>query len=172
MATFVPEASRRAFVPAIPPVRDMTPVLDAQEVVDKLSAQTGVRAVLRDEVLDEMAVDELLELRGAIESRLPPSSLKDVDLERELVLQFKALQALQSRVINDDGIPANQRSQTASALSAALVNLRKLQDSEFDSERVKLMESVLIDTVNEEGREFAEAFLSKYEAALSRRRRG
>ena len=72
-----------------------------------------------DRALDAYTLQELLDLRARIERRLPARSLKDLDLERELVLQVMALQQLQNSVIDDDDTPANQKAQTASALSAA-----------------------------------------------------
>ena len=119
-----------------------------------------------DRALDAYTLQELLDLRARIERRLPARSLKDLDLERELVLQVMALQQLQNSVIDDDDTPANQKAQTASALSAALMNLVKVQSEVHNSERLKRIEGIMIDTLNELPTEAAEAFLAKYEQAL------
>ena len=119
-----------------------------------------------DRALDAYTLQELLDLRARIERRLPARSLKDLDLERELVLQVMALQELQNKVIDDDDTPANQKAQTASALSAALMNLVKVQSEVHNSERMKKIEAALIDTLNELPQEAAAAFLGRYEQAL------
>ena len=119
-----------------------------------------------DRALDAYTLQELLDLRARIERRLPARSLKDLDLERELVLQVMALQELQNRVIDDDDTPANQKAQVANSLSAALTTLVKLQAEVHNSERLKRLEGTMIDTLNELPTEAAEAFLAKYEQAL------
>ena len=119
-----------------------------------------------DRALDAYTLQELLDLRARIERRLPARSLKDLDLEGELTLQFLALQELQNKVIDDKDTPANQKAQVANSLSAALVNLVKLQGDVHSSERMKRIESILIDTLKDLPVEAVEAFLANYEQAL------
>lgn len=120
-----------------------------------------------DRALDAYTLQELLDLRARIERRLPARSLKDLDLERELVLQVMALQQLQNSVIDDEDTPANQKAQTASALSAALMNLVKVQSEVRNSERMKKIEAVLIDTLNALPEDTARQFLESYRRALA-----
>ena len=120
-----------------------------------------------DRALDAYTLQELLDLRARIERRLPARSLKDLDLERELVLQVMALQQLQNSVIDDDDTPANQKAQTASALSAALMNLVKVQSEVQSTERRKLQEAVLISALNELPEDAARQFLESYRRALA-----
>ena len=120
-----------------------------------------------DRALDAYTLQELLDLRAKIERRLPARSLKDLDLERELVLQVMALQQLQNSVIDDDDTPANQKAQTASALSAALMNLVKVQSEVQSTERRKLQEAVLISALNALPEETARQFLESYRRALA-----
>lgn len=61
-----------------------------------------------------MDVDQLLELRAAIDERLPVKN----ELEQELVLQMLTTQKLQREVLLDDDIPAKQRAQVTNAVSA------------------------------------------------------
>jgi uncharacterized protein with PhoU and TrkA domain len=111
--------------------------------------------------------DQLLELRARVDSMLPVRSLKDLDLASELVLQVMALQALQTRVMNDAGeTPVNQIAQVANSLSAALGNLIKVQSDVYTSERLKTIESLLIEQVKTLPMEAQEAFFDAYEKAL------
>ena len=116
--------------------------------------------------LPGLALHDLLDLRTRIEALLPARSLQDMNLERELVLQVLALQAMQADVINDGDTPANQRAQVANSLSAALANLVKVQESTYSAERFKRIERLLIETLRELPEGAAAAFLDKYEKAL------
>lgn len=117
--------------------------------------------------LEGMPLDQLLELRNQIEQRLPAKDLKDLDLQRELVLQVLALQTLQGKVLKDDETPANQQAQVANALSAALTTLVKLQSDVFTTERLKRLEAALIEVINEQPTELQEAFLRTYSERLT-----
>jgi len=118
-------------------------------------------------ILPGLALRDLLDLRTRIEALLPARSLQDLNLERELVLQVMALQAMQGEVISDPDIPANQRAQVANSLSAALANLVKVQESTYSAERFKRIERLLIETLRELPEDAASAFLDKYEKALA-----
>ena len=116
--------------------------------------------------LENMPVDQLLELRRQIESLLPVKDIKDVNLSRELVLQVQALQALQQRVLTDNEAPANQQAQVANSLSSALVNLVKVQTEVYTSERLKVIESILVECLKSLPIETQREFLDAYEEAL------
>lgn len=117
--------------------------------------------------LSGLEADQLLELRARVDNLLPVRSLKDLDLAQELVLQVQALQALQTRVMNDAGeTPVNQIAQVANSLSAALGNLIKVQSDVYTSERLKAIESVLIEAVKTLPNDAQEAFFGEYERAL------
>lgn len=119
--------------------------------------------------IDLSGLDEadLVALRGRIESLLPTRSLKDLDMERELVLQLITVQQLQRDVLKEEDIPANQKAQTVNAVAASLATLAKLQNEVFTSERLKRLERVLIETIQTLPPETQEDFLAEYEKALS-----
>ena len=120
--------------------------------------------------LDSLSPNELLELRKEIDQRLPTSSLNDLNLEKELVLQLLTVQKLQSEVLAESDIPANQKAQTVNAVAANLATLAKLQTEVYTSERLKKVEQVLISVLQELPMEQQETFLEAYEAALGPRR--
>lgn len=117
------------------------------------------------DLLDE---DGLLDLRSQIDMRLPTKALTDINLERELVLQLITVQNLQRDVLQEEGVPANQKAQTANSVAATLASLAKLQAEVHTSERLKEIEQILIETLQTLPTEAAEAFLSLYEAKLMR----
>lgn len=134
----------------------------------KPSATPPAEQGFTDRALDAYTLQELLDLRARIERRLPARSLKDLDLESELVLQARALQQLQNSVIGDESTAANQKAQVANSLSAALVNLVKVQNEVYSTERVKRLEAVMISTLNALPQEAADKFLAEYDAAVVR----
>lgn len=116
--------------------------------------------------LSLLSVEEILSFRAQLEAALPARDLRDLDLAKELVLQVQALQAMQQKALEDDETPVNQLAQAANSLSAALVNLVKLQSEVFTSERFKRVEGILIEVLKTLPAEAQEAFLVAYEAAL------
>lgn len=117
--------------------------------------------------LDLLTPDELLELRKEIDQRLPTSSLNDLNLEKELVLQLLTVQKLQREVLAESDIPANQKAQTVNAVAANLATLAKLQTEVYTSERLKKVEQVLISVLQDMPMEQQESFFSRYEEILS-----
>ncbi len=109
---------------------------------------------------------ELLELRAEIDQLLPARSLTDLNMERELVIQLTAVQNLQREVLRDQNTPANQKAQTANAVAAVLQTLAKLQTEVFTSERLKQVETLLIETLQQLPVDSQEAFIAAYEAKL------
>ena len=118
--------------------------------------------------LGAMTLMEKLDLRAQIERSLPVGTLSNVNLERELLLQWQAHQELQNNVITDDEVPANQRAQVANATRGALESLAKWQESVHSSERIKRMETVLIATLSALLPDVTETFLKAYEEELTK----
>lgn len=118
--------------------------------------------------LDKLELQDLLALRALIDEKLPVKSLKDLNIEQELTLQLLSVQGLQRDVLTDDDTPANQKAQTANAVAAALATLAKLQIEVYNSERLKRVEQVLIETLQTLPPEAQEAFLQLYEERLGK----
>ncbi|MFA5387849.1 MAG: hypothetical protein WC322_05725 [Candidatus Paceibacterota bacterium] len=95
-----------------------------------------------------MTVPELLTLRSEIDQRLPATALRDMDLERELVLQYQRVVALQDDVMADSDTPANQRAQVSNSVAATLQHLVTMQSKFHTAERLKEIESRLIKALN------------------------
>lgn len=112
------------------------------------------------------SVEQILAFRAQLEAFLPARSLKDMDLAKELVMQVLALQVMQQNAIDNESTPVNQLAQAANSLSAALVNLVKLQGDVYSSERFKRVEEVLIKTIQSLPTDKQEEFITAYEAAL------
>lgn len=111
-----------------------------------------------------MDVPSLLSLRHRIDQILPPMTLQSLDLEGELVRQYRKAQDLQEDVIADDVVPANQKAQVLSACAATLQQLVKMQVELHDAERFKTIEGLMIRYMKKLPLEVATAFLDEYEA--------
>lgn len=113
-----------------------------------------------------MPVEELLTHYDEIQQFLPPTSLSDMDLEKELLLQFHTIRALQNRVMDDDEIPVNQRAQVANSVANSINKLTDLQNAIYTTERFKQIEGKLIRMLAKRDDEFAAKFIEEYETIL------
>lgn len=111
-------------------------------------------------------VQQLIAWRDEITRHLPPTNLKDMNLEEELLLQFHAVRDLQGTVLEDEEIPLNQRAQLANNVASTLSKLIEMQEKVYTQERFKLMEGILIRCLNRLPEESAAQFLDEYERAL------
>ena len=114
--------------------------------------------------IDTYSVADLLALRAEIDAALPATALKDLDLERELVVQFQTIKTLQSNTLDDDETPANQKAQVANACAAVLGQLVKMQAEFYTAERFKTIEGLMVKAMKTLPVEQAERFLEEYGA--------
>jgi len=114
-----------------------------------------------------LTVQELVQFRDEITRTLPPLSLKEMNLEEEMLLQFHSLRALQNQVLDDDDLPLNQRAQVANACASTLAQLLSLQEKVYTQERFKRIENLLIRNLTKLPEEQAAAFLDDYEKIIA-----
>ena len=113
------------------------------------------------------AVEDLLRWLDEIKLVLPPLQLSKLNLEEELLLQFHTVRALQTTVMREDDIPANQRAQVANTVAASLKSLHDMQEAVYTSERFKFIENTLIRCLQDLPEEVAAKFLEQYRKALN-----
>jgi len=154
---------------------EQNPGTPTQEAVDYLSRPNDLPVIPsgnglnRSEVanssndVSQMDLDALLRLRGEIDARLPAKSLKELNLEEELVVQFLAVKSLQMSVIDDSSTPANQKAQVASQVATTLQHLVKMQSEYHTAERFKVIENLMVKYMKRLPLNVAEAFLEEYE---------
>jgi hypothetical protein len=111
-------------------------------------------------------VDLLIQYYDEIRQHLPPTALKDVDMESELLLQFHAVRALQTSVLNDTDIALNQRAQVANTVASTLKSLADMQERIYTAERYKTIENLMIRSLNRLPEDVAERFLTEYKQIL------
>ena len=128
--------------------------------------QKSASASTLEREIASMSVVDLLQIRALVDAKLPMKHLKDIDLSSELVIQVLALQQAQQKALADENTPTNQLSQAMSALTSALSTLVKLQADTYTSERLKKIETILIETLSELPQDLQLKFIEAYEAAL------
>jgi hypothetical protein len=121
-----------------------------------------------------LSVPELMALRIRIDMMLGDKTLADVDLARELILQYQMTKKLFAEVVGDTETPVNQRVQASNGCQAILGQLAKIQMDVYDSDRLKRLEGCVFDTFRELEKSYpelkgalAESFLDKYRTAIA-----
>lgn len=143
----------------------------AEPATDEPNALDGAQRKSTADVykLDLLGTDELLRLYAQVVVRLPATELSKMDLEKELLLQYHSVVALQTEITeNPEGVPFNQRAQVANTVSSAIKTLIELQNVVYPQERFKAVESVLIRVLSQLPEKSAAKFLTEYEAAVKK----
>jgi uncharacterized protein (UPF0147 family) len=112
--------------------------------------------------LATLTESELRQLRSEIEAMLPQDNLSNLNLETELVRQYRKVLELQDDVLTDDTVPANQRAQVAGQVASTLQHLIKMQTEFHTAERFKALENLMIKHMRRLPKDVAEAFLDEY----------
>ena len=115
-----------------------------------------------------LTVPELMRLHDKVIAALPPTALSEMNLEKELLLQYHSVKALKNEVMDGNSaeagaIPMNQRAQVANTVATALKALIDLQDKVYATERFKFVESLLIRSLTKLPEKTASKFLDEYE---------
>ena len=138
-------------------------MIDDQKLAQVQAAMLGEVVPEDGFDLDTMSVDQLRELRDEIDRRLPEEKLSQMDLTQELLSQYRLVQRLQTDVLDDQDVPANQRAQVAGQVASTLQQLVKMQSEFHNSERFRAIENLLIKSIKLMPLDAAEAFISEYE---------
>ena len=139
-------------------------MINDEKLAQVQAAMAGFEAPEKDEIdLDEMSVDELRALRDEIDRRLPEEKLSQMDLTQELLSQYRLVQRLQTDVLDNEEVPANQRAQVAGQVASTLQQLVKMQTEFQNAERFRAIENLLIKSIKLMPRDAAEAFITEYE---------
>ena len=113
--------------------------------------------------IDHLNEGQLLTLYARVESKLPPAKLSHLNLDEELVRQLQRAKALQSAVMEDIDVAANQKAQVLNATGTALNQLINMQERLYNAERFKALELLIIEAVKAMPMAQAEKFLDAYE---------
>lgn len=114
---------------------------------DQPSAPETVEKTLENVNISGLSPHHLRILRASIDAKLPRDSLKDVNLESELVAQYRRVLDLQEDTLSNYDIPANQKAQVAAQVASTLQQLIKLQVDLDLATKLRLMEEALVESL-------------------------
>lgn len=92
-------------------------------------------------------------------------SLKELDLDKELLNQYNNARKLFDEIEFDNETPTNQKASVLNTITTILREILKMQQDLHNIERVKLIEVTLINVLKQH-ETLREAFLKDYEEAL------
>jgi hypothetical protein len=104
--------------------------------------------------------------RQPIISKVTATKLSDLNTEEELLVQYKAAKDLFDELSGDNTVPANQKASVLTAITSVLSKILENQTKLYDSERVKLIEGTLINTLKAFP-DLSGPFMKAYENALA-----
>lgn len=114
--------------------------------------------------IDHLDNHDLMILRDKIAEKT--KKLPDINLEEELVGALLDTKKLLRDAYEDDNESSSQKASLINACSAIMRDLAKTQESIHNSERVKLLEVVLVETLIDYSPEISRKFLELYEKRL------
>lgn len=98
-------------------------------------------------------------------SRVKASKLAELDLDSELLEQYKNALILREATEHDEEVPLSQKAQLLNTINSILTSITKTQTELYDAERQKLYEATIIQVLKQFP-DLSEAFLKAYEEAL------
>ena len=115
--------------------------------------------------LSSLTPSELRRLRSEIDRLLPDSGegVNSLNLDNELVEQYRKTKDLMDEVLSDEDTPANQKAQVCNSVVATLAQLAKLQEDLKREQSMKIMEAVLIDAIKTLPEAVKSEFFTEYE---------
>ncbi len=117
--------------------------------------------------LDTMSQDDLLALRAKIDTLLTNVKITDLDLPKELMIQYARAKKLQDDTLSDESdAPANQKAQVTNTCANLLNAITKTQLDVYNSQRAKEMEQILIKVLKTLPQEAQDAFFEEFEKEI------
>lgn len=130
---------------------------------DQPSAPEALEKALDSVNISALPDHQLRMLRASIDAKLPRDSLKDVNLEAELVSQYHRVLELQENTLANRDIPANQKAQVAAQVASVLQQLIKLQTDLDLATKLRLMEEALVESLQTLPEEARHMYFESYE---------
>ena len=134
---------------------------------EKLQALRGEARIGEAVTLGNMSYEEMVALKDLLDAQEMEEnrmhSLGDINLEHELMSQYAKVKKLQTDVLIDDSVPANQRAQVANAVASTLQQLIKMQTEFYTAERFRSIENLMIAYMKKLPLADAQSFLDEYE---------
>lgn len=92
--------------------------------------------------------------------------LKELNLDTELLTQYKNAKELLHEAMDDEETPLNQKAQIINTMTNIIKQILELQEALHNVENMKILEATLVETLKVYP-ELATKFLNDYEKALN-----
>lgn len=115
--------------------------------------------------LNLMSQRDLLALYQEIFGLLKGVTLADMDVPKELMIQYRAITKIQAEVAGEE-IPTNQKAQVANTCAKLLEGIAKAQGEIYNGQQYKLMERALVKVVKAWPVEEQDKFFAIYAKTL------
>lgn len=125
--------------------------------------QDGGRKMKVSFDVSRLTQSEIINLMNRCREALPPTQLAHMNLEEELVMQYRTVQALQQDTLEDNFIEPNKKASVVNACATALAHLVKLQTELHTAERFKAIEGLMIKAIKKLPQDVMNEFLDEYE---------
>lgn len=100
--------------------------------------------------LTKYSESDLQQLKSRIEDLLPGDNLQDIDLEQELIRQFRNISKLLNDTLRDNETPLNHIAAIQNACTSMLKQIADAQQKLSGVKTVQMIENVLADLLTEE----------------------
>jgi len=90
------------------------------------------------------------------------TSLNQLNLEEELLLQYTRVKNFLEQIEGDESIPPNQVAQVMNTCTAILKEIVKTQETLYNSERAKKLEIEVVNAMRAAPQQAQEAFFKRY----------
>lgn len=140
---------------------------DIDELVKKSAESAkakfaGVSAIPLS-VLKTWPRENLVALRDDIEQIVPRHSLKDLNLEKEMVEQLSVAKRLQDDTLDDPDVAPNQKAQVLNATASTISALVKMQIDLELATQLRAMEEALVESLQLLPEEARHTYFEAYE---------
>lgn len=110
-----------------------------------------------------LSQSEIMNLMNRCREALPAMVLAEMNLEEELIVQYRTVQALQHDTLEDNFVEPNKKASVVNACGSALSQIVKLQTDLHTAERFKTIEGLMIKAIKKLPHDVLEEFLDEYE---------
>lgn len=112
--------------------------------------------------LKSMSLRELLHLRDQIDTLLPATDLKSLNLVQLTLLDYYKARELLVEIQNDTMTPVNQKAQVMNTVRNTLAEITRMRNEVYNGEQFRMMEAALAKALKKLPKEAQDMFFEAY----------
>ena len=140
------------------------------EAAQKLKEKLAQEQAETEFDITRLSEVDLLLLHQRVVELMPKNTMQNTNFVEELMAQYTLVKALLNDVLSDKkkGVPENQKAQIVNSCNATLKAVIEMQAQVYTTERLKRIESIIVEVFESEPEEVRKKFLEKYEKELEK----